>query len=179
MVLALPSTTPPTHTTADMEHEQRYKSAITITKPPGQHSHGVRLYKSGGGLAAPLCALRAHCEAEADTVMQRTCCVSACQRHTDPVTVDGTCTHGQKTACAQRHAQAQNGCAASTSTRGLRTDPNDSRLRPHPQARTQRISRCLPGSAGASCAEPCLRQPCMQRLLKLDFPATLRLEGGM
>ena len=107
--------------------------------------------------------------------MQRTCCVSACQRHTDPVTVDGTCTHGQKTACAQRHAQAQNGCAASTSTRGLRTDPNDSRLRPHPQARTQRISRNLPGSAGASCAEPCLRQPCMQRLLVVGFSRHLAL----
>ena len=42
MVLALPSTTPPTHTTADMEHEQCYKSAITITEPPGQHTEYTR-----------------------------------------------------------------------------------------------------------------------------------------
>ena len=38
MVLALPSTMSPTHTTADMEHEQRYKPAIAITEPPGQHT---------------------------------------------------------------------------------------------------------------------------------------------
>ena len=38
MVLALPSTTPPTQITADMEHEQCYKSAIAITEPPGQHT---------------------------------------------------------------------------------------------------------------------------------------------
>ena len=37
-VLGLPSTSRWTHTMADMEHEQCYKSAITITEPPGQHT---------------------------------------------------------------------------------------------------------------------------------------------
>ena len=42
MVLALPSTAPPTHTVADMEHEQCYKPAIAITEPPGQRTEYTR-----------------------------------------------------------------------------------------------------------------------------------------
>ena len=42
MVLALPSTTSPTHRAADMEHEQCYKPAIAITEPPGQRTEYTR-----------------------------------------------------------------------------------------------------------------------------------------
>ena len=45
LVLGLPSTSRWTHTTADMEHEQRYKSAIAITEPPGQHTEYTRRRK--------------------------------------------------------------------------------------------------------------------------------------
>ena len=40
--MGLPRTSRWTHTMADMEHEQCYKSAITITEPPGQHTEYTR-----------------------------------------------------------------------------------------------------------------------------------------
>ena len=42
LVMGLSSTSRWTHTMSDMEHEQHYKSAITITEPPGQHTEYTR-----------------------------------------------------------------------------------------------------------------------------------------
>ena len=70
LVLGLPSTSRWTHTTADMEHEQRYKSAIAITEPPGQHTEYTRRRKPRSPCLARDAARGSGCSSTMDGSVQ-------------------------------------------------------------------------------------------------------------